>query len=197
MSLKLDTETRREQILEAALKVAGKYGVKGINMNEIATEVGIVPSGIYRHFRNKNEIINALLELIRDKLMDHFTALEKQDISPMDKLKNILAFHITFLRKNRGIPQVIFSDEVAYGDTGRRETLFSIISSYRLRIRNMVEECRQRGVIRQDVDPGTVAFAMISMAQSMALMSSLSPVDEELGHDAIRAWDLFSSSLER
>ncbi len=197
MSVKLDTETRKKQILEAALKVVGENGINGLNMNDISAKVGIVPSGIYRHFGNKNEIIKGLLRLTESKLIEHFESLEKKDISPMEKLKNLLAYHINFLRKNKGIPQVIFSDQVAFGPQDRRSSLFSIMNGYMSRIQSLVEECKQKGLIQNNAESQVVAFAMISMAQSTAMILSLTGGEKDLGDTAKKAWDLFSGSLEK
>ncbi len=197
MSVKLDTETRKKQILEAALQVVGEHGLNGLNMNDISAEVGIVPSGIYRHFGNKDEIIKGLLRLTESKLIEHLENLEKEDIPPVEKLKSLLVYHINFLRKNKGIPQVIFSDEVAFGASERRSFLFSMIKGYMSRIKSLVEECKQKGLIQDKTDSQVVAFAMISMAQSTAMILSLTGGEKDLGDTAQKAWDLFFGSFEK
>jgi len=197
LSVKLDTETRKKQILEAALQVVGEHGLNGLNMNDISAEVGIVPSGIYRHFGNKDEIIKGLLRLTESKLIEHLENLEKEDIPPVEKLKSLLVYHINFLRKNKGIPQVIFSDEVAFGASERRSFLFSMIKGYMSRIKSLVEECKQKGLIQDKTDSQVVAFAMISMAQSTAMILSLTGGEKDLGDTAQKAWDLFFGSFEK
>jgi len=61
---KLDTKTRQDQIAEAALEMLGTHGVGELSMADIARRVGLVPSAIYRHFRGKDEVLDAVLELI-------------------------------------------------------------------------------------------------------------------------------------
>lgn len=61
---KLDTEVRPEQILEAALDVVSRKGMKGLNLGAVARRVGLLPSALYRHFERKDVIIDALLGLI-------------------------------------------------------------------------------------------------------------------------------------
>lgn len=62
---------RREQIIEAALKLFNDAGVGPVSTNHIATEAGISPGNLYYHFRNKVEIVGALLERFNADLSTH------------------------------------------------------------------------------------------------------------------------------
>ena len=51
---KLDTEIRKEQIAEAALGLLASQGLGRLSVAAVARRVGLVPSGVYRHFMNKD-----------------------------------------------------------------------------------------------------------------------------------------------
>jgi AcrR family transcriptional regulator len=53
---------RREQILEAALKVFAAKGFRGATNKEIAREAGITPGLIYWYFASKEDLYFAILE---------------------------------------------------------------------------------------------------------------------------------------
>lgn len=52
---------RRDQILAAALHLFHEHGYHATGMDEIGTAAGITGPGIYRHFRNKEEILETLV----------------------------------------------------------------------------------------------------------------------------------------
>lgn len=54
--------TRREQILDAALRLFGQRGYEGTSMSEIAQTLGMSKAGLYHHFRTKDDILHALLD---------------------------------------------------------------------------------------------------------------------------------------
>ena len=54
---KVNTEIRQDQIARAALALIARDGFQWLNMAGLAREVGVVPSGIYRHYRNKDEVL--------------------------------------------------------------------------------------------------------------------------------------------
>ena len=53
-----------EAILRAALHVADRDGLSGLTMRKIAGHLGASPMGVYRHFRNKAEIVGGLVDLV-------------------------------------------------------------------------------------------------------------------------------------
>jgi len=53
-----------EIILRAALQVADRDGLSGLTIRKLATQLGASPMGVYRHFRNKEEIVERLVDLV-------------------------------------------------------------------------------------------------------------------------------------
>jgi AcrR family transcriptional regulator len=52
----------RDRILAAAERIHRKAGIEALSLRAVAREVGITPMAIYRHFRDKNALIAALVE---------------------------------------------------------------------------------------------------------------------------------------
>ncbi|TDD52810.1 TetR/AcrR family transcriptional regulator [Saccharopolyspora elongata] len=52
---------RKRQILETAGALFAEHGFHNVTMNQIASEVGITAGALYRHFKGKEEILNATL----------------------------------------------------------------------------------------------------------------------------------------
>jgi AcrR family transcriptional regulator len=52
----------REVILEAAERIVGSEGLRALTMRRIGIELGADPTAVYRHFRNKEELLTRLAE---------------------------------------------------------------------------------------------------------------------------------------
>jgi AcrR family transcriptional regulator len=52
----------RGRILEAAERIVGSEGVPALTMRRIGAELGVDPTAIYRHFRNKEALLTCLAE---------------------------------------------------------------------------------------------------------------------------------------
>ena len=57
---KVGTQIRREQIAEAALGLVAAEGVRRLSIAAVARRVGLVPSGIYRHYKSKDQVLDAV-----------------------------------------------------------------------------------------------------------------------------------------
>lgn len=55
-------QSRREQILDAAVKVFGKKGFAGANVADVAEAAGIGKGTVYLYFKSKEDIFSAILE---------------------------------------------------------------------------------------------------------------------------------------
>src|SRR5262249_24291848 len=60
-------EQRRRDILAAALRLFNERGTAEVTTNHIAAELGISVGNLYWHFSNKEEIVRALFEELRQE----------------------------------------------------------------------------------------------------------------------------------
>ncbi len=85
----------RQLILHEARQLFIALGYHQFSMRQLAKAVGCSPGTIYVHFKDKNELVNCLIEDAFDKLSETLHALEPQD-DPSDQLKHALRAYIDF-----------------------------------------------------------------------------------------------------
>lgn len=61
MTKRLNAELRRESIIDVAKRLFAQKGFHGVTIDEIVKTVGVSPSILYRHFKSKEELYNAVL----------------------------------------------------------------------------------------------------------------------------------------
>ena len=192
---RLSTEVRHEQIAEAALGIVRSEGVRALNVAAVADKVGIVPSAVYRHFKNKNEIVGAVLQLIRKRLNNHFQDVVNLKEAPVDKLHLLLTRHINMISSNNAIPRIIFSEEVIGGMPEKRQSLYDIIGDVIRNVAAIVGEGQAKGDIRKDLPPENIAVAFLGMIQPAAIIWSLSAGEFDLVGHSQQAWRLFVAGI--
>ncbi|WP_027721981.1 TetR/AcrR family transcriptional regulator [Maridesulfovibrio zosterae] len=160
MSKRMDRISRREQIAEEALKLAAR-GISAITMDNVSKACGIVPSALYRHYKNKNEIIHGLKEIIRKKLIENAQLAASEESSPLAALKNLARRHAELICDHPGIPRFLFSEASLDKDSLRRKGLQSIINEYRAAAAVIAEKGQQIGEIRTDISAVDVVFMLL------------------------------------
>lgn len=79
---------RREQILDAAVSVFGRFGFKKTSVDELAAAAGISKQGLYLHFSSKEEVFLAALQRYLD---DCLRRVEQELTKPGRSLLHRLA----------------------------------------------------------------------------------------------------------
>jgi AcrR family transcriptional regulator len=74
----------RERIIEAALELFNEHGSRSITTNHIAAHLSISPGNLYYHFRNKEEIIRAILTQISDMARATIVLPQDRDVTATD-----------------------------------------------------------------------------------------------------------------
>lgn len=60
--------TRREAVIDAALKVVDEVGVEGLTIRAVAGQVGVPPMSLYTHFVNKDGLLELMYEEMSRRL---------------------------------------------------------------------------------------------------------------------------------
>jgi len=192
---KLDTQVRREQIAEAALAVVAGQGVRRLSMAVVARRVGLVPSGIYRHFAGKAAMLDAVLDLLEKRIADNIDAACRETDDPLGQLRGVLIRHVRFIREGRAIPRILFSDDVHSGDPQRKQRIGAIILAYAEKLAEIVRRGQQQGQIRPEVDPSTAALMFFGMIAPAGMLWQLTEGGFDVTKLAERSWTLFKRML--
>jgi len=192
---KLDTQIRREQIAEAALALVAQHGVRKLSIAAVARRVGLVPSGIYRHFKSKDQMIDAVLDLLEERLLAIVEAARQDSTDALERLRCVLRRHVRFIREGRAIPRMIFSDDVHSGHPERKDRVLAIVTSYLGQIGRLVREAQGAGRIRAEIDPDTVSLLFFGMIVPAGMLWHLTDGGIDVTQHAERVWQLFQRAV--
>ncbi|MGW7001621.1 TetR/AcrR family transcriptional regulator [Streptomyces sp. NPDC054933] len=120
-------ERLRTEILEGASRLLGDLGTEdGFTLRGVAREVGIAPASIYGHFRDRSELIEAVLNHEYDRLIDLMShAQSTVDASdPLGRLRAQLHAFCRYSMANPGHYRVMFGVRF---DEGGRAPLWRVI----------------------------------------------------------------------
>src|SRR5271170_5827774 len=110
------TAAMTQKIAGAARRLLDKEGAEGVTMRRVATAVGITPMGLYRHYPNRDGLLNALADEgfveLTEKLGDlRLTGkIDRQLLKILDvfldrAFDNPRLFELMFLTKREGARQ--------------------------------------------------------------------------------------------
>lgn len=195
-TLKQTTVVRREQIAQAALDVLADHGPAELSMARVAERLGLATSAIYRHFSGKEEIFDAVLDLIESRLEANVAGAMNATPQPLARLEFLLQRHVALLRENSGLPRLLFSGEVFCDNQGKKQRLFRLITRYLSRVATIIRAGQRTGNIRNDVAAPTLAVCFLGIVQPAVILGHLSAGRFDVARHAQRAWQLFVETAQ-
>ena len=99
-------EDRREQIMDAALRVFAKKGFARASNKDIAREAGITPGLIYHYFKSKYDLLRAVLEARSPVRLLESNAPQFHDLSP-EAVVRALSEQILTIADNENFGQLM------------------------------------------------------------------------------------------
>lgn len=189
-------EGRRAEIAEAALRIVNLEGLKRLNVARLAQELGLVPSALYRHYANKDAILDAVLELVAERLADHVERVRREHFSSLARLDALLAQHVFFITSHQALPRILFSEEIIGDAERRRVRLGEIIHAHVMRIAAIIEEGQQEGELRSDVSAEAAAVMFLGIVQPAAILWHVSGGRFDFSEHARTAWKLYRQCLK-
>ena len=189
-----DTKGR---ILEAALDMFSQNGYAGTNIRELSASLGLVKSGVYKHYESKEAIWNALLDEMIAYYGEHFGSPEHLPPVP-DSLEGLFSMTMQMVDFTVHDEKVIMTRKVLTLEQFRDERARELATKHFLTgltemFTNIFAGMMDKGLIRRD-DPAMLAFAYTTPISALIHLCDREPEKTE---DAIRQAEAFSRHFIR
>jgi AcrR family transcriptional regulator len=188
---KKSTRVRKEEIIQAALEVVGKSGVRALTIAAIAASAGMSEANIYRHFSGKDDIYSAVADFIGSSVMSNASAIAGGSRKPLEKLETIYFSHVALIIEHPGIPRFVFSDDIHLGQRNLADTLAQRIGNYIETITGVITAGIAEGDLKPDLSPRETALTLIGMIQFTALRWTISNASFQIRPEAEKLWQNF------
>ncbi|MHC1698084.1 MAG: TetR/AcrR family transcriptional regulator [Geobacteraceae bacterium] len=188
---KKSTRIRKEEIVQAALEVIGKNGVRSLTIAAIAAAAGMSEANLYRHFGGKDEIFSALVDYIGSAVMGKAATIAAGSRGPLEKLEAIFRSHMSLIAEQPGIPRLVFSEDVHFGNRKLAEIIAFRMGSYIETLAGVIAAGIREGELRQDLSPRETAITLLGLMPITVLRCNLTGTSFDIKQEADRLWDNF------
>ena len=187
----------KERILAAALEMFSQNGYAGTNIRALSASLGLVKSGVYKHYESKEAIWNALLDQMIAYYGEHFGSpdhLPPVPDSPEELTRltmhmvNITVHDEKIIMTRKVLTLEQFRDDRAR-DLATKHFLTGLTEMFTQIFTGMME----KGVLRKD-DPKMLAFAYTAPISALIHLCDREPGKTE---DALKQAEEFSRHFIR
>lgn len=175
----------KERILEAALEMFSQKGYAGTNIRELSASLGLVKSGVYKHYESKEAIWDALLDEMIAYYGEHFGSSEHLPPVP-DSQEGLVTMTMQMVNFTVHDERIIMTRKVLTLEQFRDNRARELATKHFLTglteiFTHIFAGMMDKGSIRRD-DPAMLAFAYTTPISALIHLCDREPdkVDEAL-----------------
>lgn len=165
MQIRKHTEIRRQQIIDIIRHIISSKGIEYVTISEIASRIGTTKTAIYRHFKNKRDILSLLIDNIEETLMSKLDKAMMGD-DPIQNLKKVLLAHLTYAKERRETSFIVIMGATQFSDMVIRRKISRLIQKYLHKIEKMLSCAMKLGLVRNTTNPRISAITFLGLIQS-------------------------------
>jgi AcrR family transcriptional regulator len=193
---KAKTEIRQQQIARAATRLLAKRGWEQVSLAGIAKAVGVVPSAVYRHFSGKDQVLDAVLDLVAQSFQTNLQAARGATTNPVAQLQQALARHVDLIASGVPVPRIILCEDVFTGSPRHRRRVQAIYQAYLGEIAAIIRDGQNQNLIRRELAADTLSLMWLGLVQTPAILWLVSREGFDLRQHCERAWQLFAEAIQ-
>ena len=191
------TDKRQEQIKKAVLEIIAEEGLHNISTRNLAKKIGLTEGAIFRHFTTKKDIIKGIMEDVANDLIGTLRGIALSPLKSEDKLFKYLCENVKYLKKNRGITILLFSEATHLGDKELKAKLNQILDEQKQFIIKIVKDGITEGAFDKKVKPEDVAILYMGIPITFNIELVLNKSGLNIDNFCKRMYSLILRSLKK
>ncbi|MCU0841015.1 MAG: TetR/AcrR family transcriptional regulator [Thiobacillaceae bacterium] len=180
----LPAEERRAVTVEAVVELAAKQNPSEITTASIAQHMGVTQGALFKHFPNKESILQAVMEWVADRLLDRAEQAARNATSPLAAIEAIYLAHVEFVTEHPGVPRMLFGELQRAEQTAPKRMAQTLLRGYGERLRQLIEAGKAAGEISAAIDTEAAIILLIGTIQGLVVQSLLAGDVERIRRDA-------------
>lgn len=159
-------KTKKEKIIESALKLFAEKGFHETRTADLALEASVGEGTIYHYFKSKEELFLRVFEQKMKGFVGNFLNSIKQCKTPDEKIKKIIEFHFSEIEANKSLFKIVFQELPEKVDALMRPEYGQTGIIYET-TKNIIINGKKNGIFDENVDEELVIRAMFGMVREI------------------------------
>lgn len=192
----LPADERRLATVAAVIELAAEQNPNDITTAAIAKRMGLTQGAIFRHFANKDAILEAVMSWVSKRLLARVDKAIGNAMSPLAALKAVFLTHVDFVATHPGIPRMLFGELQRQGETLPKKMVKTLLQHYSQRISQLLTEGKEQGELSAELDIHAATLLFVGSIQGLVMQSVLVGHTKNIKDDAERVFAIYSHGIQ-
>ncbi|MEI6311188.1 MAG: TetR/AcrR family transcriptional regulator [Bacteroidota bacterium] len=159
--MKTAISNRQAEIIATSGRILMEKGIKGLTTKCLADEMNFSESAIYRHFKNKDDIIILLLQDLASSTESRLNKIISQKKSAAENIQAIFKSQFSFFKKNPHYVIAILSESLMDGSEEIKNELFNIMQYILKILSHEIERGKKEGLFIKEIQTTELVHIII------------------------------------
>ncbi|MHC1711511.1 MAG: TetR/AcrR family transcriptional regulator [Solidesulfovibrio sp.] len=191
MTERMESPLRREQIAEAALAIVVEQGIGAVTVRRVAEAVGISAAALYRHYKNKADILAAVLEEHHEIHLDILRKAQAATKTPLESLHYQYLAVMRLVVRYQALPVIFLSDVLWFEEKRLRDLKVEHHRMVRETLVAVIAQGQEQGEIRTDIRAEEIFVHYLGLIAMPALMGARCSGDVDMPLQSAANWEFF------
>jgi AcrR family transcriptional regulator len=146
----MELSTRQLEIVEATGRLLTNYGLGGLTIKNLAKEMHFAESALYRHFKNKEEIIISLLQYLVDNIEERMVNISFSD-EPEKNFTALFSSQFEFFHDKPYFVAAVFSDSLMEENKNINKMIRELINVKTKYLKQIIKDGQTKGVFSNEI----------------------------------------------
>lgn len=186
---------RKELLIITAIEIMDELGLQNLSIREIAKRQGITDAALFRHFKNKNELLLDILDSYSKYDNDILESIQMKKLSPKEAICYFVTSHVTLYENDPAMTAIMQALDVLRYEPNLEEKVKTILDSRIDTIRQLIEDMKQQGAFRSDTDSEGLSVTISGLCREMCLKWRLSGRSFSLSQQTISTLNMILNAF--
>ena len=192
----LPADERRAVTVEAVVALAATQNPSEITTTAIAQHMQLTQGALFRHFVNKDAILQAVMEWVTGQLLARIDRAAEAAATPRAALQAVFMAHVGFVAAHPGVPRLILSELQRAGDTLPKRMVQTLISGYGERLQRLITQGQAQGELNAALDVPAAVMLFIGTVQGLVMQLLITGDVERMCADAQRVFAIYQRGID-
>lgn len=174
------TSKRQHEIIETAGRLLMQKGIKGLTTKNLALELKFSESALYRHFKNKEDIIVLLLEYLANNIKERFNVIMSAEINNNKKLSSIFESQFKYFSENPHFVVAILSEGLFDESEKINKSILTIVNYKMQLLTDIIENGKKELLFDKNIETAQIVHILMGSFRLMMLKWKISKFELEL-----------------
>jgi len=170
---------RKEHIVSETYALILEFGISGTTTARIAARVGVTEAALYRHFKNRREILLAVLEQVASRFLNVLICDEEK---VPDYIQTMSLALYRYIMSHPDDAKVIYEFICSSPSENLRANFQRRLMEMLTFLEQLLAKGIEQGTIRRDINPRRIAWELFGLGSTISF-AALLDIQQELTED--------------